>query len=49
MYTEGEMQTVGALTARAAVSQPAVTKHLGVLKQAPDLTEAILDGHQRPS
>ncbi len=30
---EGE-QTVGALTARSGVSQPAVSKHLGVLKQA---------------
>ena len=30
---EGE-QTVGALTAKAGVSQPAVSKHLGVLKQA---------------
>jgi Predicted transcriptional regulators len=30
---EGE-QTVGALTARAGISQPAVSKHLGVLKQA---------------
>ena len=30
---EGE-QTVGALTERAGVSQPAVSKHLGVLKQA---------------
>jgi DNA-binding transcriptional ArsR family regulator len=30
---EGE-QTVGALTARARVSQPAVSKHLSVLKQA---------------
>lgn len=30
---EGE-QTVGALTALAGVSQPAVSKHLGVLKQA---------------
>jgi DNA-binding transcriptional ArsR family regulator len=30
---EGE-QTVGALTARAGVSQPAVSKHLGVLRQA---------------
>jgi DNA-binding transcriptional ArsR family regulator len=30
---DGE-QTVGALTARAGVSQPAVSKHLGVLKQA---------------
>src|SRR3954465_3735535 len=27
-------QTVGALTARAKVSQPAVSKHLGVLKKA---------------
>ncbi|GEC37920.1 transcriptional regulator [Sinorhizobium meliloti] len=30
---EGE-RTVGALTARAGVSQPVVSKHLGVLKQA---------------
>lgn len=30
---EGEL-TVGALTARAGVSQPAVSKHLGLLKQA---------------
>jgi DNA-binding transcriptional ArsR family regulator len=30
---EGE-QTVGALTSHAGVSQPAVSKHLGVLKQA---------------
>lgn len=30
---EGE-QTVGALTARARISQPAVSKHLAVLKQA---------------
>jgi len=30
---QGE-QTVGALTAEAGVSQPAVSKHLGVLKQA---------------
>jgi DNA-binding transcriptional ArsR family regulator len=30
---EGE-HTVAALTARAAVSQPAVSKHLGILKQA---------------
>jgi DNA-binding transcriptional ArsR family regulator len=30
---EGE-QTVGSLTARSGVSQPAVSKHLGVLKQA---------------
>jgi DNA-binding transcriptional ArsR family regulator len=30
---EGE-KTVGALTERSGVSQPAVSKHLGVLKQA---------------
>ena len=30
---EGE-KTVGALTARAGISQPAVSKHLGVLKDA---------------
>ena len=30
---EGE-QTVGSLTAKAGVSQPVVSKHLGVLKQA---------------
>lgn len=30
---DGE-QTVGALTARAGVSQPAVSKHLGLLKHA---------------
>ncbi|QNQ11805.1 ArsR/SmtB family transcription factor [Sphingomonas alpina] len=30
---DGE-QTVSALTARAGVSQPAVSKHLGVLKEA---------------
>lgn len=30
---EGE-QTVGALTAAAGVSQPAVSKHLGLLKEA---------------
>jgi DNA-binding transcriptional ArsR family regulator len=30
---DGE-QTVGALTAHAGISQPAVSKHLGVLKQA---------------
>ena len=30
---EGE-QTVGALTAEAGVSQPAVSKHLGVLRRA---------------
>jgi len=37
---EGE-QTVGALTAQAGVSQPAVSKHLGVLKQA----GLVLDRH----
>jgi len=30
---DGE-QTVGALTARAKISQPAVSKHLGILKDA---------------
>ncbi|MBF0678504.1 MAG: winged helix-turn-helix transcriptional regulator [Devosia sp.] len=30
---DGEL-TVGALTAEAGISQPAVSKHLGVLKQA---------------
>jgi DNA-binding transcriptional ArsR family regulator len=29
-----EEKTIGALTARAGISQPAVSKHLGVLKQA---------------
>jgi DNA-binding transcriptional ArsR family regulator len=38
---EGE-QTVGAITARAGVSQPAVSKHLGVLKQA----GLVRDRHQ---
>ena len=38
---EGE-HTVGALTARAGVSQPAVSKHLGVLKQA----GLVLDRHE---
>lgn len=33
LVAEGE-QTVRALTDRAGVSQPAVSKHLGVLKQA---------------
>jgi DNA-binding transcriptional ArsR family regulator len=37
---EGE-QTVGALTAQAGVSQPAVSKHLGVLKEA----GLVLDRH----
>lgn len=38
---EGE-QTVGALTAEAGVSQPAVSKHLGVLKRA----GLVRDRHQ---
>jgi DNA-binding transcriptional ArsR family regulator len=38
---DGE-QTVGALTACAGVSQPAVSKHLGVLKQA----GLVLDRHE---
>lgn len=38
---DGE-QTVGALTAGAGVSQPAVSKHLGVLKQA----GLVLDRHE---
>lgn len=38
---EGE-QTVAALTAKAGVSQPAVSKHLGVLKQA----GLVLDRHE---
>lgn len=38
---DGE-QTVSALTAHAGVSQPAVSKHLGVLKQA----GLVLDRHQ---
>lgn len=37
---DGE-QTVAALTARAGISQPAVSKHLGVLKQA----GLVLDRH----
>lgn len=41
---EGE-QTVGALTARAGVSQPAVSKHLGVLKRA-GLVRVRQDGRQ---
>ena len=41
---DGE-QTVGALTARAKVSQPAVSKHLGVLKQA-GLVQDRKDGRQ---
>lgn len=38
---EGE-QTVGALTARAKISQPAVSKHLGVLKKA----KLVRDRHE---
>ncbi|WP_346840164.1 metalloregulator ArsR/SmtB family transcription factor [Microbulbifer sp. SAOS-129_SWC] len=38
---DGE-QTVGALTALAGVSQPAVSRHLGVLKQA----GLVRDRHQ---
>jgi len=38
---EGE-QTVGALTAWAGVSQPAVSKHLGLLRQA----GLVLDRHE---
>lgn len=41
---EGE-QTVGALTARAGVSQPAVSKHLGLLRQA-GLVRDRQDGRQ---
>lgn len=41
---EGE-QTVGALTAQAGISQPAVSKHLGVLKQA-GLVRDRPDGRQ---
>lgn len=41
---DGE-QTVGAITARAKVSQPAVSKHLGVLKQA-GLVRDRQDGRQ---
>jgi DNA-binding transcriptional ArsR family regulator len=41
---EGE-QTVGRLTAQAGVSQPAVSKHLGVLKQA-GLVRDRQDGRQ---
>jgi len=41
---EGE-QTVGALTAQAGVSQPVVSKHLGMLRQA-GLVEGRQDGRQ---
>src|SRR5271163_2434092 len=42
---EGE-QTVGRLTARAGVSQPAVSKHLAVLRQA-GLVRDRHEGRQR--
>lgn len=38
-------QTVGALTIQAGVSQPAVSKHLGILKQA-GLVQDRQDGRQ---
>lgn len=38
---EGDL-TVGALTAQAGVSQPAVSKHLAILKQA----QLVLDRHE---
>lgn len=38
----GGEQTVGALTAQAGISQPAVSKHLGALKQA----GLVLDRHE---
>jgi len=41
---EGE-KTVGALTARAKVSQPSVSKHLGILKEA-GLVKDRQDGRQ---
>ena len=41
---EGE-KTVGALTARAGVSQPVVSKHLGILRQA-GLVRDRPDGRQ---
>src|ERR1700743_1636182 len=43
----GGEQTVGALTAQAGVSQPAVSKHLGVLKQA-GLGRDRHEGRQNP-
>lgn len=42
---EAGEQTVGAMTAQAGVSQPAVSKHLGVLKQA-GLVRDRQDGRQ---
>ena len=41
---DGE-QTVGALTARGNISQPAVSKHLGLLRQA-GLVQGREDGRQ---
>ena len=41
----GEALTVGALTAHAGVSQPAVSKHLGVLRRA-GLVEAEPKGRE---
>lgn len=41
---DGE-KTVGALTAQAGISQPAVSKHLGVLRQAGLVTDRP-DGRQ---
>ncbi len=41
---DGE-QTVGALTAGAGISQPAVSKHLGVLRQA-GLVRGLHEGRQ---
>jgi DNA-binding transcriptional ArsR family regulator len=41
---EGE-KTVGSLTARARISQPAVSKHLGILKDA-GLVQGRHDGRQ---
>jgi DNA-binding transcriptional ArsR family regulator len=46
LLTDGE-QTVRALTDRAGVSQPAVSKHLGVLKQAELVTDRP-QGRQKP-
>jgi DNA-binding transcriptional ArsR family regulator len=43
---DGE-QTVAALTARAKVSQPAISKHLGVLKRA-GLVRHRHEGRQTP-
>ena len=42
---DGE-QTVGALTDRAGVSQPAVSKHLGVLKQAGLVRDRLRDARR---